>query len=95
MNFDTNLGEPIVGPRGPRGPMGHCGPPGLMGKCECKDQVDNLIKENEQLKEKLLILEARVNELYYAPDAPGFINAQISYNDLQKLITPPQVRSIF
>lgn len=69
-----NLTEPIAGPRGPRGPM---------GKCECKDQVDNLIKENEQLKEKLLILEARVNELYYAPDALGFITAQMSYNHLK------------
>ena len=88
MNF-SNLREPIVGPRGPRGPMGHRGPQGQMGKCECKDLVDNLIKENEQLKEKLLTLEVRVNELYYAPDAPGFITAQISYNDLQKLITPP------
>lgn len=45
------------------------------------NQVQDLKKENEQLRERLRTLEERSDEMYYAPGMPGFYQAETRFNN--------------
>jgi hypothetical protein len=54
----------------------------ILNPYQLQTNNQNLINENKQLKHTMELLEDRINQIYYAPGMPGYLDAELEFNEL-------------